>query len=1079
MAGSARVKRLALSFSLLWLPSVATGQYGSEQIPLNGDVDYEEACPDYTKYAAYPHRPLSEGPLGLPFQRPHPKCRTFHSDAIEKVIEDVTSRMKDSDLARLFENAFPSTTDTTVKFHTTGTTEKKTSWRGSYDEGKWEGPHSFIITGDIIAEWLRDSTNQLSPYQSLAKKDRAIHNLILGAINTQSEYVIESPYCNAFQPPPISGLPITHNGQSDVVHPVYEPSSVFECKYELDSLAHFLTLANDFYDHTGSTEFLTPRWYLALETVLDVLQQQSQSTFDPETGRYRRNQYTFSRNTNTGTETLNLNGVGNPLNNGTGLIRSAFRPSDDATILGFFIPANAQMAVQLKRTAAILKTAHKDALAQVVQKWSKTITDGVWEHGVVHHKLFGNVFAYEVDGYGSSILMDDANYPSLLALPVMGFVGAGDETYQNTRRMLLSKSSNPYYLTGREFHGIGGPHIGLSNAWPMSLLIQAQTSDDDDEILECLQLVLNSSKLGLVHESVDVNMIHSYTRSWFAYSSTRKIFDDEHPALEQRTGAIVPAWQKFQPTNKLWSTATTTTATAATATMTPPPQCPEKQINLMRGWPAHSLLPAEALRAAAQKALSDPSVYQPGLEYGPDQGYQPLREALARWLSAFYSGTGVADTSSSSGGNGNGGKYSHAPDAGRIVITGGASQSLACLLQSFTDPALTRRVWMLAPCYFLACPIFADAGFAGRMRAVPEDAEGVDLGFLERELRAVDAEAEKDGERKGFKDPGPYRKIYRHVIYCVPSFANPSGKTMSLARREGLVRLAREFDALVICDDVYDQLQWPVTSPDATTLTIADELPARLTKALLPRLIDIDLSLGPSPHDPSPSSPAHAFGHVVSNGSFSKLSGPGVRTGWTESSAALARGASQTGSTRSGGAPSQLAATVLAELLSSGGLDAHVARTLRPAYRRRHALLLAAVCEHLVGPLGARVSEAVRTPSSSPSVSGEDLFVYGGYFLWISFPEDSGVPPARAVAERCLAEENLVVGAGPRFEVHGDEAAVRFERDLRLCFAWEDEAALVEGVERLARVIRRMMDEGAGAGAEVADPTPGDVGQMK
>ncbi|RYP47593.1 hypothetical protein DL768_006379 [Monosporascus sp. mg162] len=519
MAGSARVKRLALSFGLLLLPSMVTGQYDSEQIPLNGDVDYEDACPDYTKYAAYPHPPLSKGPLELPFQRPHPKCRTFHSDAIEKVIDDVTSRMKDPDLARLFENAFPSTTDTTVKFHTTGTTDKKTSWRGSYDEGKWEGPHSFIITGDIIAEWLRDSTNQLSPYQALAKKDPAIHNLILGAINTQSEYVIESPYCNAFQPPPISGLPITHNGQSDVVHPAYEPSSVFECKYELDSLAHFLTLANDFYDHTGSTEFLTSRWYLALRTVLDVLEQQSQSTFDPETGRYRRNQYTFSRNTNTGTETLNLNGVGNPLNNGTGLIRSAFRPSDDSTILGFFIPANAQMAVQLKRTAAILKAVHKDALAQEVQRWSKTITDGVWEHGVVHHKLFGNVFAYEVDGYGSSILMDDANYPSLLALPVMGFVGPGNETYQNTRRMLLSKSSNPYYLTGREFHGIGGPHIGLSNAWPMSLLIQAQTSDDDDEILECLQLVLESSKLGLVHESVDVNIIHSYTRSWFAWAN--------------------------------------------------------------------------------------------------------------------------------------------------------------------------------------------------------------------------------------------------------------------------------------------------------------------------------------------------------------------------------------------------------------------------------------------------------------------------------------------------------------------------------------------------------------------------------
>jgi uncharacterized protein len=370
----------------------------------------------------------------------------------------MTSRIKDPDLARLFENAFPSTTDTTVKFHTDG---RSTSWvdlkgRATSEEGKWEGPQSFIITGDIVAEWLRDSTNQLSPYQPLAKKDRSIFTLILGAINTQAEYVIESPYCNAFQPPPISDLSATMNGQDDVVHPAYEPQFVFECKYELDSLAHFLALANDFYDHTSSSDFLTPRWLLALETLLNVLDQQSQSTFDPETGRYQRNEYTFQRQTNVGTETLNLQGVGNPLNNGTGLIRSAFRPSDDATILGFFIPANAMMAVELKRTAAMLKAAGKDVLAQTVGKWSQTITDGVWEHGVVKHKKWGDVFAFEVDGYGSHILMDDANYPSLLALPLMGFLPPDDKTYKNTRKMLLNKASNPYYLTGRGFHGIGG-----------------------------------------------------------------------------------------------------------------------------------------------------------------------------------------------------------------------------------------------------------------------------------------------------------------------------------------------------------------------------------------------------------------------------------------------------------------------------------------------------------------------------------------------------------------------------------------------------------------------------------------------
>ncbi|CAK7198147.1 hypothetical protein SEUCBS139899_000805 [Sporothrix eucalyptigena] len=514
-------KLSALSLALLVPPSFA--QIDQKVFDIN-------ACPDYTMYSSYPHRPLSLGPMNLPFQRPHERCRTFHSDAIEAVISDVTSRMKNLDLARVFENAFPSTTDTTVKFHTNGSDEnaaaaaaakaKIKAAAGANDEGKWDGAQSFIITGDIIAEWLRDSTNQLSPYQPLAKKDRAVFDLILGAINTQSEYVIESPYCNAFQPPPISGLRPSQNGQSDSVHPAFEPSFVFECKYELDSLAHFLALANDFHDHTGSTDYLNPRWYRALATVLRVLEQQSQSTFDPVTGRYRRNEYTFQRQTNIGTETLNLAGIGNPLNNGTGLIRSAFRPSDDATILGFFIPANAMMAVELKRTAAVLaKVRGKEALAKAVAAWSQEITNGVWEHGVVKHREFGDVFAYEVDGYGSHILMDDANYPSLLALPLMGFLPVDDPTYQNTRKMLLNKKSNPYYLTGRQFKGIGGPHIGLQNAWPMSLLIQAQTSDDDDEIKECLDMVLDSARLGLIHESVDVNYIPSYTRSWFAWAN--------------------------------------------------------------------------------------------------------------------------------------------------------------------------------------------------------------------------------------------------------------------------------------------------------------------------------------------------------------------------------------------------------------------------------------------------------------------------------------------------------------------------------------------------------------------------------
>lgn len=461
-------------------------------------------------------RPLSDGPLNLPYQRPALPCRTFTSQHVEKVIEDVTSRMTDKDLARLFENAFPNTLDTTVRWHVDGT-QKKTKSKTHHtpkNDGAWEGPQSFIVTGDINAEWLRDSTNQLAQYQVLAPKDKKIEILILGAINTQAEFVIEAPYCNAFQPPVRSRIEPTGNGQQDYVHPAYEQTRVFECKYELDSLAHFLALGNQFYASTRSTAFLTKRWYLALETLLQVLEEQSKPTFNETTGKYERNEYLFQRTTSTGTETLSLGGVGNPLNSGTGLIRSAFRPSDDATILGFFIPANAMMAVELRRTAKLLKSAGKAELSMELSRRAELLEKAVWEHGVVTHKKYGSVFAFEVDGYGSQIIMDDANLPSLLALPLMGFVDVSDSTYQNTRKMILDKSSNAYYLKGKDFEAIGGPHIGLQHAWPMSRLVQAMTSTDDDEILGSLEAVLKTSKLGLVHESIHVDRAADFTREW-------------------------------------------------------------------------------------------------------------------------------------------------------------------------------------------------------------------------------------------------------------------------------------------------------------------------------------------------------------------------------------------------------------------------------------------------------------------------------------------------------------------------------------------------------------------------------------
>lgn len=478
----------------------------------------------------------------------------------------------------------------------------------------------------------------------------------------------------------------------------------------------------------------------------------------------------------------------------------------------------------------------------------------------------------------------------------------------------------------------------------------------------------------------------------------------------------------------------------------PRAQKDKKLINLLRGWPSTHVLPAELLKTAANKVLSDPALAVPSLQYGPDAGYQPLREELSHFLAEYYA---------------------TAPDAERLCITGGASQSLACLLQSFTEPVYTQAVWAVAPCYYLACPIFEDAGFAGRLRAVPEDAEGIDLAYLARGLRACEEGRGPGDEAPVYKHPN-LRKVYRHVVYVVPSAANPSGKTMSLRRREALVQLAREYDCLVICDDVYDFLQWQVdttTTPSTSSLSSSGLLP-RIKP--LPRLSDIDFALGPSKHDLAQSGKNDDdnkwFGHAVSNGSFSKIVGPGVRTGWVEGTRDFALGLAQTGSSKSGGAPSQLAAAVVCEAMRAGALARHIDGRCRPSLRRRHALLLAAVRREL-GRFGAEAR-------GGNELAGRPGLYYGGYFVWVTFPSQ-GAGGRRltgaAIAQRALAQENLVVPPGDMFQVKGDEAAARFPHSVRLCFSWEDEADLVEGVARLGRAVESLLleDSGAAAGAAV------------
>jgi DNA-binding transcriptional MocR family regulator len=326
---------------------------------------------------------------------------------------------------------------------------------------------------------------------------------------------------------------------------------------------------------------------------------------------------------------------------------------------------------------------------------------------------------------------------------------------------------------------------------------------------------------------------------------------------------------------------------------------------------------------------------------------------------------------------------------------------------------------MVSPTYFLACRIFDDSGFAGRLRAVPEDEEGIDIAFLEQQIKVSEENAQAAGNLEPkLKPHRPWRKIYRYVIYLVPTFANPSGCVTSLPRRNALVRLAREYDALIVTDDVYDMLQWSSTGQPLTT-------------AYLPRIVDIDRTLDGGPSD--------TFGNAISNGSFSKIVAPGCRTGWAEGTDAIAWGLSQTGSSRSGGCPSHLVASFISQMLASNVLQDHIEHTLKPAYSRRHHNTVAAIDTHLK-PLGVTISQP-----------GKD--VAGGYFCWLTLPEPL---VAEEIAKLALHEEGLIISEGPKYQVQGDEKATsRFLRNVRICFSYADEHVLEEGVRRLANVVHK------------------------
>lgn len=414
--------------------------------------------------------------------------RHFRSKAVDAAIKTFQSKVKNPELTWLFENCFPNTLDTTVYY--------------KEEQGR---PDTYVITGDIDAMWLRDSSAQVWPYLQFVNEDKPLKNLIAGVINHQTKCILKDPYANAFYGDP------QKVGEWKSDHTEMRPG-VHERKWEIDSLCYPIRLAYHYWKKTGDKAPFDAAWKQSIAAIL--------KTFKEQQRKENKGPYKFQRQTPHPTDTLPMGGYGFPVKP-VGLIVSSFRPSDDATIFPFLIPSNFFAVVSLKQAAEMVVALHNDnALSTDLLALAKEVEAAIQQHGVVTHPKYGKIYAFEVDGFGGAYMMDDSNVPSLLSLPYLGAIDKNDPIYQNTRKFVLS-ADNPYYFIGKAGEGIGGPHAGQDMIWPMSLSIRALTSENKDEIKYCIDTLQKThGGKGFMHESFHKDDPNNFTRAWFAWSNT-------------------------------------------------------------------------------------------------------------------------------------------------------------------------------------------------------------------------------------------------------------------------------------------------------------------------------------------------------------------------------------------------------------------------------------------------------------------------------------------------------------------------------------------------------------------------------
>ena len=414
--------------------------------------------------------------------------RKFHSKAVEAAIVEFQSKVKNKELGWLFGNCFPNTIDTTVDFEMVN-----------------NKPDTYVITGDIDAMWMRDSTAQVWPYLLLIKKDQELQQLVTGVINRQVKCILKDPYANAFYKDENK----VSEWKSDLT--TMQPGT-HERKWEIDSLCYPIRLAYNYWKLTGDATPFDAQWKEAIKATLKTFKDQQRKTGNGP--------YTFQRTTAWATDGVPLGGYGYPVKP-VGLICSMFRPSDDATIFPFLVPSNFFAVVSLKEAAIMVKQIAKDeALAAELTTLATEVEKALQQHAIINHPQYGKVYAYEVNGFGSYNLMDDANVPSLLSLPYLNAVKNTDPVYINTRKMLLS-TNNPFFFKGKAAEGIGGPHAGIDMIWPLSIIMRGLTSNNDNEIKLCIEMLRKThGSTGFMHESFHKDDATNFTRKWFAWANT-------------------------------------------------------------------------------------------------------------------------------------------------------------------------------------------------------------------------------------------------------------------------------------------------------------------------------------------------------------------------------------------------------------------------------------------------------------------------------------------------------------------------------------------------------------------------------